>query len=327
MPARPDFVEQYIGDTLHTPLHLRRWQGAADLPALLRKEYDFFLGHLLNAETLFVFTRQQSTPAATAKQLLMMQRYWSKGVVIVADHTDSTWRNRMISKAIPFIVPGSQAYLPMLGIDLRERFKQFQPNDDALAPATQVALLHILLSPVEAAYTPTDLSETLAYSKMTISRAFDQLEQLDLADITRVGRKRLLTLAGDRRQVWSQAQPVLQSPVKRRVWAPSNNAREIRALEAGLTALAAKSMLAAPAPTTLATVSDAITHLPTEPASPHTDDEYAEENLTRLEIWSYPPWLLSRGTYVDRFSLYLSLRGDQDERVQAALNRMMEESW
>lgn len=327
MTARTDLVEKYVRDTLHTPLHLSRWRGAADLPALLRKQYDYYLGHLLNAETLFVFTRQQSTPAAMAKQVLMMKRYWPSSVVVVADHADATWRNRMITKAIPFIVPGNQAYLPMLGVDLRERFKQPRSRDDALVPATQVAFLHIVLDSGEAAYTPTELSETLGYSKMTISRAFDQLEQLELANIARVGRQRLLTLAGDRRSIWSRAQPVLRSPIKKQVWVRKDGAGKIRALKAGLTALAAHSPLAAPAFTTLATVSDVITHLPTETASRHTDEEYVEENQTMCELWSYPPWLLSRGAYVDRFSLYLSLRGDQNERVQAALDRMMEEAW
>lgn len=47
-----------------------------------------------------------------------------------------------------------------------------------------------------------------------------------------------------------------------------------------------------------------------------------------LQIWRYDPGLFARDGYVDPFSLYLSLRNDTDERVQSALQKMMEdEKW
>jgi hypothetical protein len=49
----------------------------------------------------------------------------------------------------------------------------------------------------------------------------------------------------------------------------------------------------------------------------------ADEAGFEVEVWSYEPDLLSDGPAVDRFSLYLSLRDDTDERVQSALAEMM----
>ncbi len=51
-------------------------------------------------------------------------------------------------------------------------------------------------------------------------------------------------------------------------------------------------------------------------------DRYGAD--ARLESWSYNPALLSDHPRVDTLSLYLSLRKDPDERVQAALEDMME---
>jgi hypothetical protein len=42
-----------------------------------------------------------------------------------------------------------------------------------------------------------------------------------------------------------------------------------------------------------------------------------------VEVWSYPPGALSDGQIVDRLSLYLSLVGTTDERVESALEDML----
>jgi len=43
-----------------------------------------------------------------------------------------------------------------------------------------------------------------------------------------------------------------------------------------------------------------------------------------VETWTYAPDTLSTGPTVDVLSLYLSLRDNQDERVEAALEEAME---
>ncbi len=44
-----------------------------------------------------------------------------------------------------------------------------------------------------------------------------------------------------------------------------------------------------------------------------------------MEIWRYSPNLFAEQAVVDRLSLYLSLKENQDERVEAALEDMMRE--
>ena len=53
--------------------------------------------------------------------------------------------------------------------------------------------------------------------------------------------------------------------------------------------------------------------------------DIAEPNAYELEIWSYSPDLFAKKRVVDLFSLYLSMREDNDERVQSALVEMMEQ--
>ena len=94
-------------------------------------------------------------------------------------------------------------------------------------------------------------------------------------------------------------------------------------MEAGLTALACYSNLAAPANPVLALEGKQWKRI-------NADDnimilDIAEPDANQLEIWRYSPELLSKKGVVDRFSLYLSMKEDDDERVQSALEVMMEQ--
>ena len=46
-----------------------------------------------------------------------------------------------------------------------------------------------------------------------------------------------------------------------------------------------------------------------------------------VEMWRYNPHLLSKEDKVDELSLALSLRDDADERVEAAVDEMLEKLW
>jgi hypothetical protein len=48
----------------------------------------------------------------------------------------------------------------------------------------------------------------------------------------------------------------------------------------------------------------------------------SERSIT-IEVWRYDPCLLSKGTSVDRLSLYLSLEAAGDEHVEAALDDLL----
>ncbi|EFB40206.1 MULTISPECIES: hypothetical protein [Parachlamydia] len=46
--------------------------------------------------------------------------------------------------------------------------------------------------------------------------------------------------------------------------------------------------------------------------------------MIELEVWNYDPELFAKDGIVDPFSLYLSLQESKDERVEGALEEMME---
>jgi len=94
------------------------------------------------------------------------------------------------------------------------------------------------------------------------------------------------------------------------------------AARAGLTALAHFSMLAPPEHTTNALSREdwkAIRQKHKIVEVPAQDPDASE-----VEVWWYPPALFAEDGFVDRLSLFLSLKDERDERTETALQEMME---
>ncbi|MCD4670922.1 MAG: transcriptional regulator, partial [Actinomycetia bacterium] len=161
----------------------------------------------------------------------------------------------------------------------------------------------------------------LGYSSMTMSRAFDELEAAELGKSSPLGRERLLRLEEPKREIWAKAQSFLRNPVKKR--------RNIRPMQhklpgprAGLSALPRYSMLAEPENTVVALSQEAWKSLQQREAVVKV--AVHDPDVLNVEIWSYAPTLFA-GDVVDPLSLYLSLRGAKDERVEAAIEHMIED--
>jgi DNA-binding MarR family transcriptional regulator len=213
-------------------------------------------------------------------------------------------------------------YLPMLGIDMREHFKTRRLQPIKLNPSTQAVVIYLCIKNVAAVVTPTEIAKRLGYSTMTMTRAYNELEDLGIGEFSDQGRERCLRFTGEKKTIWEKSLPQLRSPIKRRLYIKTEN-KECPWPVSGLTALAHYTMLAEPHNPVFALNSvDWKKYL-----QHHQVAELALQELDsiEIEIWSYDPALFGQDGTVDRLSLYLSLKDNHDERVESALDTMMKE--
>jgi DNA-binding MarR family transcriptional regulator len=323
MPGiQPHDVEDYVASTMHAPLALRPWPGANDLAPYLRQPYRYFEGELSGTQLLWLLVDgEPPTPKTVQKHVSALTRVWPAQPVVAFESLASYDRQRLIQHGVDFVVPGTQLYLPAMGIDFRARAKKARHLFDVvLRPSTQVLLLHLLEVEEGGPWTATEIAPVLGYTKMTMARAVAQLEDAQLIRVNRTGRANEFILAPAKREIWDVAQSRLLDPVVRRVLIHGGDF-DAEPL-AGLTALAGHTMLAEPRVPVhaigLTRAGELDTHLDHDPTLPVTDD-----NDVEIEVWSYDPRVLSDGPTVDLLSLYLSLRDDVDERVQSALEQLL----
>jgi hypothetical protein len=315
-------VERYLHDALGIAVIAKPWSGGEHLPHFLKELYSFAQVDLLGMRALLVIDANpaEQAPAAVRKHMDLLRTKQDKDVIYVRTQVTTYNRKRLIEQKVPFIVPGNQLYLPMLGIDLREHFRRLRSELPTFSPATQVVVIHALLRDAEERLIPLEAAKLLGYSAMTMTRVFDELEAANLGEVTLQGRERCLRFIGRRQEIWAKAQPYLRSPVTKRLFIRRTMGSE-DGIRAGLTALAHYSKLAPPTYTTNALSREDWKSLREREKVIRVAAQ--DPDAHEIEVWRYPPALFAERDVVDPLSLYLSLKGTSDERVEASLEEMM----
>lgn len=314
----------YLHEVLGARVQLRPWEGASAFPAVLSGRYRFVEAQGLAEPLLLMIDEAEDTPAAGTlrTQLDVVGRKWSFAVAYVRERLALAARRRLIEQRVPFLVPGNQLYLPGLGLDLRERSKSLPFVGERLRPATQAVFLHALLADDKRDLYPSALGAELGVSQMTVTRAFDELEAAGLITSSTMGRRRMLQWRFDRRETWDRAQDRLSDPVRTRRFVRITPGSELDAPVAGLDALARRSMIAAPPLPVVAIESRRWeATLAKQPGIAPTDPEDA---TVEVELWRYAPQRDRADGFVEPLSLALSLRDLADERVEQAVEQMLE---
>lgn len=300
-------------------------QADSALPLFLRERYAIFSTRLFGRRSLLALEKEDwknGSPSEYGKHAEALQLKIGEPVILVLPILPSYARNRMVQMGIPFVVPGSQTFIPNSLIDLRERFPQ--PNSkrrETLSPAAQCTVLYHLLRGPLAGVPLKAIAQKVHYSPMMMTKVKDELEAGEICKIVRSGRSMVLDFTTHGRSLWEQVKPQLTSPVRKTLWVQWAKPGH-PALLAGLSALSQRTMIAADRLPTYALTLAGFQEALEQGACTGCRD--AESATARIEVWSYEPRLLGDDQMVDPLSLYLSLRDSGDERVQQQLEQLIE---
>lgn len=315
--------KKYLLDTLGIDASLSKMSNIGSLPFFLQDTYQFYTLSLLQEVFIIIIPKNEGepTPGTIQKHINMVGKTLNVKAVFLNTTISSFNRKRLIKHKVPFIIPENQMYLPDLAIDLREYFSKKKSKVVVFRPSTQAAVLYALTHKLTGAVTPKILAKNLRYSKMTMSRSIGEIEMTDIADVATVGRERWVRFEGNKHNLWKKSLPYLKTPVKESVWLKFVN-DEWPLYQAGLTALSKYSMLAPPNHQIYAIGENNWKEI--KEGCPLSTVKYPEEAKCEIEIWRYNPALFVKNETVDLFSLYLSLKDTDDERVESALEKMLE---
>ena len=316
-------TKRYLVDTVGLKVDLAFWIENQRLPVYLQDSYEFQQTKLHNLPCLLMvaLSEQEQTPAVIRKHVENVRDRWEGEVIYVRGNITAYNRKRLVQHKVSFIVPEKQMYLPLIGIDFREHFRRIRTEREQLSPSSQAVLICALRDRKQHEYAPQELADRLGYSAMALTRAFDELEFAGIGTCSRHGRKRFIEFPVDKRHTWETAQGYLRDPVMKRVYV-NRMSSQVQNVFAGLTALSRISMLSAP---------DRISYAVSGKTWKAIEGEDGlkllpsiETDAIELEIWHYNPITFATSDDVDQFSLYLSLKDSKDERIQIALEEMME---
>lgn len=323
-----DELKTYLATTLDFCPEIRPVaKGSLDpLPLYLTNEFEIWRLNLLGEEVLVALadSPRKLNLARLVKQRESIQTKLGATVVLVLPQLRSYERRRLIQKRVPFIVPHRQMYLPMLLTDLRETFApRIEGEIKTMSWVAQVVLLRHLLSRDVTECPLAHIAEMLGYTPMAISQAVDELVSLDLCERIRLGREKRIRFRAASPELWRSALSHLRTPVKKVILARELDARNKTAPRAGLTALSERTNIVSSTVLTIAWSESEFREAMFGNAPEIA--EFDEDAQAIIEIWAYSPRSLTTGATVDPLSLFLCLRDDPDERIQAALEQLIEE--
>lgn len=256
---------------------------------------------------------------AVKKHFEKIQKTVGASVILVPDHLTYRQKEYLLRDKIPFIVDGKQIYLPFMAVYLQERGDAEQRKTAVVLPSAQLLLLHYIYCGCGELMT-SDAADALSFTPTSISRASRQLEGLNLVMTEKRGVQKVMYTDKTPRELFESAKDYFVNPVKRTVYVSKAEIHEKLPMS-GYTALSEYSMMNPPAVGCFAASSIAAWD---KCASGKLQNSEAQ---CAVELWRYDPKKLTDGECVDKLSLALALRDDRDERIEEAVQEMLDSVW
>jgi len=324
--------KDYLSGLLGEQVEAVEDNSAADhLSITLGALYHIYRGKLLDQMAVFVVPKKSGGPSLSdvLHHYATLQRSLGGEIVLILPIIKPHEVKRLVRERISFVVPGQQIFLPRNVVSLQGRPSvPREPSDigNPISPCAQVVLLYHLQRHPLTGLSQMQIARLLNWKPMTVSRAIQEIERVHLGHTGASGRANVLVMDHGR-PLWDRAESWLSTPVRTRRFVRGLGAAETGAFTAaGISALSKYTMLAEDPVPVLAIHSRKYSAL-------LRDDKlavcpYREEGCSHVELWRYDPAPLAEDRAVDRLSLYLSLKGHPDERVEGALHDLLEAvSW
>lgn len=312
--------KEYLYQNLGIKVSISNFEDASKLQFFLRDAYEIYKIKLIQHEFLVVIPTysDEMSPSIIKKNFELIRNRLGMECIFLNSNLKFYERRRLIEYKIPFVVPGNQMYLPDLMIDLREHLKREKKRIEFLSPSSQAVLLYFLLKNGFEKLNQTETAKRLNYSIMTVKRAFDELESLNLGKISKDSRSSYFFFEQEKEIVLKRALKHMKSPVRKTIFL-KNIPDELINIEAGVNALSHISMIESPKIRAFAISYEDWKRIRYK----LNISKYQEDAKCILEVWKYSPCLVSNKTDVDRISLFLSLRDEDDERIQIAIEKCL----
>lgn len=256
---------------------------------------------------------EDCTPLQLSKHQIKMKEVFSHPIAFVLETVESYNITRLTRAGVNFIVPGKIIFLPSMLMVLRNIKNTVKDIPSIMPPVAQLLILyHLQIESINNLDTAKIAERTdLAYP--TINVALKWLSNKGFVQL--IGKKqKKVQMTWNGKELWENALPVMTTPVERTLYTDANFTERIIA---GESALGHYTMLAEPSDLVIA-----IGKTTTKQYINILNKQYGD---VKVEIWKYNPMLLSKTGFVDKLSLFLSLKDSDDERIQMECDTLIEE--
>ena len=232
-------MEEYLKSRLYVDVEIRETNSLYDkLPLVFRASYVIYEVKTDGVDWIAIQPKSEIRLTALRKNRAFVEKVSQKKCAIFLEKVSFYSREKMMQEGIPFVIKGKDVYLPFLGVLLADQ-RELKPVQ-RMSFLTQKILIGGMLEGFEE-MNATKLAQRFGVSKMAVSKSFDELEYLAVDVLGMNGKSRVLSMNGEKREMWERILPYLRSPVIRK-YALERDIKLER--KAGMSALCEYSLLA-----------------------------------------------------------------------------------
>lgn len=313
-------MKQYLEKTLNQKITIKENTDTyTQLPLVYQGRYTTYKATMSGVSWVILKPEIDVGLATLRKDRLKIEQLTNLNCAIYFETTSFYIKEKLLEEGIPFIIKDKLIYLPFIGYLL----SQYEGRN--IKPVKKLSFLTQKLI-ITAIYnkwrnvTATDAAGQLGVTKMSISRCFDEIEYLNIDLLGKKGKSRVIIIPEDIRSLWQQLQNKLRTPVITRYELSVDLKLK---LKAGVSALCEYTLLEDNHyPTYAITKKDSALQSVKTMRQATNGDEIA---CVVLELGYFIDYD-TKGTE-DPLSVALSMSEDElmDERIQASVNKMIEE--
>lgn len=307
------YMSSLIGDDiLFEPL---KKSMVEKLPYTIANSFRLYNGRVLGQNVIFaIITDGNDIPPAQMQKTLTVIEKRCGCTVILCPMTIASYNlQRLTTQKVNFVMPRKQMFIPSLLIDLKKQ-KNIDADLAEVIPATAQCLLlyHLEVNALDGKGAK-ELSEQLQVSYASVNRALRWLKERELVTLKGVKTKTIRFVLA-KQKLWEKALPLLISPIEKQMF---TDQQLDGAKKSGINALSEYTMIN---PEKRACY--AIAKGDGKRLNIVTDKKFGTNTI---EVWRYNPRLLSDTGTVDKLSLYLSLKDNEEERIQIELENLIKQ--
>lgn len=252
-------------------------------------------------------------PAQMQKTLTVIEKRCGCTIILCPMTIASYNLRRLTAQKVNFVMPRKQMFIPSLLIDLKKQ-KNIDSDLTETIPAMAQCLLlyHLEVKALDGKGTK-ELSELLHVSYASINRALRWLKERELIALEGVKTK-TIRFECTKQKLWEKALPLLTSPIEKQMF---TDQLLDGATNSGINALSEYTMI-----NPEKRICYAIAKGEDKRLNVVTGKEFGTNTI---EVWRYNPRLLSDTGTVDKLSLYLSLKDNEEERIQIELENLIKQ--
>ena len=290
------------------------WDNKSILPLYIVNSYQFYAAYIENIRCIVIKPIEELPTLPSLKKQIQKIRVIDDVPIVLYSKTISFYRRKsLLENHIPFMTD-KQVFLPFIGTLLVDE-KETEKIKDKFVYSTQLLFLAYMYNHEKKVYV-SDLSKSLPFSAMTLSRAVKQLEMTDLFLVYKDGVNKVIESKYSYKELFDRIQHYLLTPVRQVGYMDQSLVTDHMVLS-GESALSEMSMLNPSRIRTYAVYEKDFNN------SQLIDELIDPDVQIKVEIWAYNPQLFTHTNIADTLSIVLSLKENKDERIEKILEDIL----